>query len=138
MRKNGMYFISPLKGGLFVAEKEKLMFDKENSYNTGIISDTKETFKSGGPFRKIVYVDPETMKEMTFLTSVADVPPGLIAYLYLWRWKIEKVFNTFKSKLKETKAWANGRIAVDIQASLKAMAYNILLATQDISLCNEK
>ena len=138
MRKNGMYFISPLKDGLIVAEKEKLTFDKEHSYNTGIISDTKVTLKSGGPFRKIVYVDPETMKKMTFLTSVFDVPPGLIAYLYLWRWKIEKVFNTFKSKLKETKAWANGKIAVDIQASLTAMAYNILLATQDISLCNEK
>lgn len=137
MRNNGMYFISQLKEGLIVVDEKELDVDMANPYNCGIISDSMVNLKCGGPFRKIVYVDPETTKQRVFLTSVIDVPPGLIAHLYLWRWKIEKVFHTFKSKLKETKAWANGKIAVDIQASLTAMAYNILLATQDISLGDE-
>jgi len=137
MRKTGMYFISQLKEGLTIIEEDQLDFDRDHPFNCGISSDSKVSLKTGGPFRKIVYIDPETLTERVFLTSVLDVPPGLIAHLYLWRWKIEKVYHTFKSKLKEIKAWANGKIAVDIQASLTAMAYNILLATQDISLGDE-
>lgn len=137
MKKSGMYFISLLKDGLIIEKEESLAVDEGHAYNCGIVSDIKVTLKTGGPFRKIVYIDPETETERVFLTSVFNVPPGLIAHLYLWRWKIEKVFNTFKSKLKETKAWANGKIAVDTQASLTAMTYNILLAAQEITLGDE-
>jgi hypothetical protein len=137
MKKNGMYFISMLKEGTKILKEEALDFNKEHAYSDGILSDSKIKLTTGGDFRKIVYVDPETGTKRVYLTSVFDVPPGLIAYLYLWRWKIEKVFNTFKSGLGEVKAWANGKVAVDTQASLTAMAYNILLATQDISLQEE-
>lgn len=137
MKRNGMYFISMLKEGTKILEEDTLDFDDQHAYNDGVVSDSRIKLTTGGYFRKIVYVDPETEVERIYLTSVFDVPPGLIAYLYLWRWKIEKVFNTFKSGLGEVKAWANGKVAVDTQASLTAMAYNILLATQDISLLQE-
>lgn len=137
MKRNGIYFISMLKEGTKIISEEPLDFDSEHSYNCGILSDSKIKLNNGGDFRKIVYRDPETGTERVYLTTVLDVPPGLIAYLYLWRWKIEKVFNTFKSSLGEVKAWANGKVAVDIQGSLTAMAYNIILATQDITLNEE-
>jgi hypothetical protein len=137
MKHNGMYFISLLKDNTKITNEEQLDFDADSAYNCGILSDSLISLSSGGQFRKVVYVDPETEAKRVFLTTVLDVPPGLIAHLYLWRWKIEKVFNTFKSKLGEEKAWANGKVAVDIQASVTAMAYNILLATQDISLAEE-
>jgi hypothetical protein len=137
MKNNGMYFISMMKEGTRIQTEEALDYDENHAFNCGIISDSIITLSSGGDFRKVVYKDPETGVERIFLTTVFDVPPGLIAHLYLWRWKIEKVFNTFKSGLGERKAWANGKIAVDAQASMTAMAYNILLATQEISLAKE-
>jgi hypothetical protein len=137
MKTNGLYFISMMKDGTKILNEEPLNFDAEHSYNCGVISDSKIKLNNGGSFRKVVYCDPETGTKRVYLTTVFDIPPGLIAYLYLWRWKIEKVFNTFKSKLGEVKAWANGKVAVDIQGSITAMAYNIILATQDITLEEE-
>jgi hypothetical protein len=137
MKNNGMYFISMMKEGTKIQTEMALDFDKNHAYNCDILSDSKISLSSGGDFRKVVYKDPETGMERIYLTTVFDVPPGLIAHLYLWRWKIEKVFKTFKSGLGEVKAWANGKVAVDVQASMTAMAYNILLATQSISLAKE-
>ena len=65
-------------------------------------------------------------------SNVFDVPTGLIAYFYLWHWKIEKFFNTFKSGLGKIKAWANGKVAQAFQVSIMAIAYNTLVATFDI------
>jgi len=79
----------------------------------------------------------ETGKEYTYLTTLSGIEPGLIAHLYLWRWKIEKVFDVLKNKFGKTKAWADGKIATDIQASIIAMAYNILLKNQEITLAKE-
>lgn len=114
--------------------KEVLDFDKDDPYNCGVDSYTKVVFKSGATFRKITYTDPETHKQYTYLTTVEDVSPGLLAFLYYWRWKIEKVFDVFKNKLHETKSWANGKYAMDIQSPMIAMAYNFLLYTKDIAL----
>ena len=33
------------------------------------------------------------------------LPPGLLAFIYKKRWDIEKVFDQFKNKLMENKAW---------------------------------
>jgi hypothetical protein len=101
MKTNGLYFISMMKDGTKILNEEPLNFDAEHSYNCGVISDSKIKLNNGGSFRKVVYCDPETGTKRVYLTTVFDIPPGLIAYLYLWRWKIEKVFNTFKSKLGE-------------------------------------
>lgn len=137
IKARGIYFISLLKDNLTIKHSEPLAFDQNHDYNDGVQSDSRITLASGDNFRKVDYTDPETGIKRSFLTTVFDVPPGLIAFLYLWRWKIEKIFNVFKSKLGEIKAWANGKIAVDTQASFIAMAYNILLAVKDITLADE-
>jgi IS4 transposase len=48
------------------------------------------------------YRDPETGTVYDFLTSVTDLEPGLIAALYLARWRIEKVFDTVTGRIKTT------------------------------------
>jgi hypothetical protein len=85
-----------------------------------------------------VYRDPETENEYVYLTTLKNIEPGLIAHLYLHRWKIEKVFDVFKNKFYEQKAWADGEVSADIQASAVAMAYNILLRKQDVVLAEER
>ena len=78
--------------------------------------------------RLVKYTDPETGEKYEFLTTVGEeVPPGLIAWLYLMRWRIEKVFDTTKNKLQETKAWATGAVAQAIQGHFIALTHNLLV-----------
>ena len=51
----------------------------------------------------------------------------MIALIYRMRWRIEKVFDTGKNKLEETKSWAVGEIAQDIRAHCFALTHNLLV-----------
>ena len=77
--------------------------------------------------RIIRYRDPESGVDYEFLTSVMDLEAGLIALLYLTRWRIEKLFDTTKNKLEETKSWAVGPVAQETRAHLVALAHNLLV-----------
>ena len=77
--------------------------------------------------RLIHYADPETGSCYQFLTTDMELAPGLIAWLYLLRWRIEKLFDTAKNKFQETKAWAAGRIARQVQAHFLALTHNLLV-----------
>jgi len=135
--KRGMYIITLMKENLSPIKETPVEVNMKHVYNFGVKSVSTVTFKSKAEVTKIVYCDPETGKEYTYLTTLSGIEPGLIAHLYLWRWKIEKVFDVLKNKFGKTKAWADGKIATDIQASIIAMAYNILLKNQEITLAKE-
>src|ERR1019366_6059903 len=77
--------------------------------------------------RLIQYADPETGICYQFLTTDMELRPGVIAWLYLLRWRIEKVFDTSKNKLEETKAWATGEVARQIQGHFLALTHNLLV-----------
>ena len=77
--------------------------------------------------RLIQFADPETGTCYQFLTTDLELRPGVIAWLYLLRWRIEKVFDTSKNKLEETKAWANGDVARQIQGHFLALTHNLLV-----------
>ena len=51
----------------------------------------------------------------------------MIVHLYRLRWNIEKVFDQFKNKLYETKAWVSSDEGKEIQAQLIALTHNLLL-----------
>jgi len=51
----------------------------------------------------------------------------LIAFAYLLRWRIEKVYDTTKNKLGQTKAWANGPVAQAMQSHFVALTHNLLV-----------
>jgi len=52
------------------------------------------------PLRLVYFIDPETKKELWFLTNLLDVEALTIARLYKQRWQIELFFKWIKQNLK--------------------------------------
>jgi Transposase DDE domain len=100
-------------------------FDPSDPVNRGVESDEMAGY-TYAYLRRIVYCDPASGERFVFLTTVQDLRPGVIALLYLLRWKIEKSFDVLKNKLHQQKAWANGQTAAHTQAHLTALAHNLL------------
>ena len=75
---------------------------------------------------RLVYCDPLTKERFVFITTDPTLRPGVIALLYFLRWKIEKVYDVFKNKLHQQKAWANGSVVSHTQAHLIALTHNLL------------
>jgi hypothetical protein len=63
---------------------------------------------------------------LTNLNDTKKYPPGLIAQLYRMRWDIEKVFDVFKNKFGEIKAWAKSKYAKEMQAIFITLAHNLV------------
>jgi Transposase DDE domain len=99
----------------------------KNLVNEGVQADLSVGFDGSITLRLIRYRDPESGVDYEFLTSVKDLQPGLIALLYLTRWRIEKLFDTTKNKLEETKCWAVGPVAQETRAHLVALTHNLLV-----------
>ena len=102
-------------------------WDPRHPANEGVQADLLVGFDGACTMRIIRYRDPETGAEYEFLTTVDDLAPGLIASIYLMRWRIEKVFDTGKNKLAESKGWAVGEVAQEIRAHLFALTHNLLV-----------
>ena len=102
-------------------------FDREDPRNVGIVSDQLGGTNSGDMLRKIVYIEPATGRKFVFLTNEMTLPPGLIAFIYKKRWDIEKVFDQFKNKLMENKAWAKSSNGKCAQAQFMALTHNLTL-----------
>jgi hypothetical protein len=101
-------------------------FDRADPLNVGVLDYEMVGFDNALPMWRVTYKDPENGAEFVFLTTDGTLRPGVVALLYRLRWKIEKTFNTFKSKLHLTKAWANGNTAQEIQAHFSALTHNLL------------
>ena len=99
--------------------------DRGNPVNEGVIADLLVAFEGACVMRMVWYRDPESGIRYKFLTTVEDLAPGLIALIYLSRWRIEKVFDTAKNKLGETKAWAVGEVAREIHSNFLALTHNL-------------
>ena len=81
---------------------------------------------------------------MTFNTTLSAkrFKPGLICWLYFLRWRIEKVYDCFKNSFNETKAWATGKIAMQIQGHSICLLYNFIQflseKTKAIASCQDE
>lgn len=124
--QHGALVITRTKSNMDPIVYSDLPWDHSAPINQGIEAHELVGFDGGGIMRRIRYIDPETGTAYEFITSVPDLEPGLIALLYLLRWRIEKVFDTGKNKLQEFKAWATGEVAREIQAHFFALAHNLL------------
>ena len=102
-------------------------WDPTAKINAGVVADEWVGFDGAGVMRRVRYRDPETLQEYEFLTTEGTLPPGLIALLYLLRWRIEKLFDTGKNKLQETKMWATGEVARQMQGHFFALTHNLLV-----------
>jgi len=127
LRQCGALMITRAKNDIAPQQFRKRSFDRNDPVNLGIDSDCLVTFAGGQQMRLIQYADPETGIGYQFLTTDLELRPGVIAWLYLLRWRIEKVFDTSKNKLEETKAWATGDVARQIQGHFLALTHNLLV-----------
>lgn len=125
--RDGLAIITRTKSNMKPTRHLRLQWDRCHPANEGVLEDVVVVFDGGATMRLIRYRDPENGAEYEFLTTVSDLPPGLIALLYLLRWRIEKVFDTGKNKLEETKGWAVGKIAQEIRAHFFALTHNLLV-----------
>jgi len=126
-QSKGIYILTRMKENtnlLICGDRE---FDREDPRNVGIVSDQLGGTNSGDILRKIVYIEPTTGKTFVFLTTEMTLPPGLLAFIYKKRWDIEKVFDQFKNKLMENKAWAKSLNGKCIQAQFMVLTHNLTL-----------
>jgi IS4 transposase len=84
--------------------------------NQGVVADELLGTSQGVMVRRVTYRDPVGGENFFFLTNEQTLPPGILAHLYRLRWDIEKVFDEFKNKLSEKKAWASGATAKTVHA----------------------
>lgn len=122
----GVYFVSLAKDNMRLDCCGKLSYDTSNPVNNGVTGFELVSVNSRC-LRCVTYCDPATGKEFKFLTTLVDVPPGLIALIYKIRWDIEKTFDETKTKLRERKAWASSVTAKTVQATMICIAHNLLV-----------
>lgn len=127
LRGDGARFITRTKANMKPTVFNRCGWDQKKAVNDGVQADLLVGFDGASMMRMIRYRDPETGTDYEFLTNVKDLEPGLIAVLYLTRWRIEKVFDTTKNKLEETKGWAVGEVAQEIRTHLVALSHNLLV-----------
>lgn len=144
-RRRGIHQITRLKENMYPVEETALPFDRNDPVNAGVRRFCKARFRGvPGAFLLITYRDPESGELYTFLSSLPEgFRPGVLAWLYLLRWGIEKLYDTFKNKLHETKAWANSPAAAALRPLFISMTYNLLLwlqhrLHQDFGIADEK
>jgi len=123
---NSPVLITRQKDGMKPVSYGSLPFDRADPLNAGVLDYEMVGFDNALSLWRVTYKDPENGAEFVFLTSDGTLLPGVVALLYRLRWKIEKTFHTFKSKLHLTKAWANGNTAQEIQAHFSALTHNLL------------
>lgn len=126
-RKKGCEVITRLKENMKPLSYGELAFDRQAPENLGVLSDQAVGFDNAMTMRLITYRDPETRALFKFLTSNTTLPPGLIAWLYLQRWSIEKSYDTTKNKLEQRKGWATGPTAQRVQSHFTALSFNLMV-----------
>lgn len=123
----GIYFISRAKENMKLEVYSSYRWDPTDPVNTGVVADEWVATCQGVTVRRVTYRDPVTGTTFEFLTTEMTLAPGWIAHLYRLRWEIEKVFDGFKNKLVEKKAWASSATAKCLQAQFLCLAHNLLL-----------
>lgn len=87
---------------------------------------------NAGTVWRIEYVDPETKIKYSFITNDPTLRPGVVAFLYKIRCKVEKAFDVTKNKLFEQKAWAESLTAKTMQANMTVFRYNFIVILEAV------
>ncbi len=123
----GIYFISREKKNMAPMVIGEMYYDKKDPVNKGVQKFQIIGCAAGVIMHRVVFKCPITGDTFNFVTSLRDIPPGLIAYLYRTRWDIEKIFDDIKNKLAEKKSWATSDIAKEMQAQFICIAHNLMM-----------
>lgn len=123
----GIRIVTRLKDNMKPMAKIPLAFDRLDKVNTGVTGFYAVSFNNTvGHMLMVEYTDPETGQQYSYITTMENVRPGVIAWLYKLRWNIEKVFDVFKNQFHQDKAWAASPVALQIGACMTAAAYNFV------------
>jgi hypothetical protein len=122
----GLYFVSLTKEKMVLTVTRPRPIDRQDPNHVGITADDNVVTSEGIPLRRIRYTHPATGEIYEFLTSECTLPPGVIAFVYLRRWDIEKVFDELKNKFSEQRAWASTPVAKQMQACFLCLAHNLI------------
>lgn len=125
-QSGGIYFISLTKEKMDLRVVRPLPLDPQDPNASGLTADEIVETSQGIVLRRIRYTHPATGETYEFLTSELTLPPGVIAFLYLRRWDLEKVFDELKNKLGAQRAWASTATAKQMQAHFLCLAHNLI------------
>ena len=131
--KHSWSIVTRLKSNMKPTFKEAVYYDHTDPINKDITGYYIIGFNNSGTMYQIDYKDPETMLEYSFLTNDETLRPGVVAYLYKIRWRIEKTFDVFKNKLFEKKAWGASRESKEMQANFISFMYNFTVFIENIT-----
>lgn len=136
LTKNGIYFVTRLKSNAIIENGPK----RPGRKASGITTD-REILLRGikTPFRQINYTDPDTGKELRFVTNADHLDAKTVAELYKERWQIELFFKWIKQNLKIKTFLGTSRNAVLTQIWIALCVYLLLAflkfrATLDLSM----
>ncbi len=125
-QRSGIYFISLTKAKMDLTVVRPLPLEAQDPNAAGITADEIVETSQGITLRRIRCTHPATGEAHEFLTSELMLPPGVIAFLYLRRWDLEKDFDELKNKLGAQRAWASTATAKQMQAHLLCLAHNLI------------
>lgn len=129
---SSIYFISRPKDNMVFENGPPCPWDTAATVNTGIVADELVAPATHMRYvRRVTYINPVSGEYWQFLTNEMKLPPGLIAKLYLMRWDIEKVYDEFKNKLLEKKAWASSATAKCMQGVFLCLAHNLMVLQEE-------
>ena len=123
--QSGIYFISRTKENMKLEVNGQRPITAD-PINHGVQADELTMTSQHMMVRRVRYQAPGTAQTYEFITTEVTLEPGLIAWLYLRRWELEKVYDQLKNKLYESKAWASSAEAKTIQAELICLTHNLL------------
>jgi len=124
---SGIYFLSRAKDNMIKEVIGVHKFDSKSSENAGVLKDEEIATSCSVSVRMVTYKDHARGEIFEFITNLGhNIAPGVIAQLYRMRWDIEKVFDEFKNKLCEKKAWGATNTAKRMQAQFIILSYNLM------------
>jgi len=123
LTKNGVYFVTRLKSNAIIENGPK----RPGRKAAGITTD-REIHLRGvkTPFRQVDYTDPDTGKELRFITNADHLDAKTVAELYKERWQIELFFKWIKQNLKVKTFLGTSRNAVLTQIWIALCVYLLL------------
>jgi len=124
--RNGATMLTRSKKDMAPFFRRDLQWDRSLRINQGVLSDREAGFNCGRSLRWIDFVDPESGQAYSFITTCWTLSPGLLCMLYLMRWRIEKLYDSFKNKLGQIKAWGITKESRSMQAHFICMAHNLI------------
>jgi Domain of unknown function (DUF4372)/Transposase DDE domain len=77
--------------------------------------------------RRVRYIDPDTLRELVFLTNRQDLPALVIAQIYKQRWKVELFFKWLKQNLSIKHFFGTTENAVKSQIWAAICAYLLVV-----------